>query len=99
MTGTPDTEVPESKWWDTVRVFYPYLSVLVFGPACLAFGWHWPALAFAAVGVVVVAKWFGWRSCVSLPVLVANTLETLLAVWFIVRDWRDRLPLPPEVAS
>lgn len=83
---------------DTARVFYPYLSVLVAGPLCLILGWHWAALAFTAVGAFVVAKWFWYRSCVTLPLIVWNAAEAMLALFFIVRDWRDRLPPPPEVA-
>jgi hypothetical protein len=97
MTDTPTPDEPGWGWVDTVRVFYPYFSVLVFGPVCLTFGWHWAALVFTTAGAFVVAKWFWYRSCVSLPLLVWNTVEAMLAFSFIVRDWRGRLPAPPEV--
>jgi hypothetical protein len=79
---------------DTVRVFYPYLSVLVFGPVCLAFGWHWAAPAVTAVGAFVLVKWNWYRSCATLPLLLWNTAEVMLALSFIVRDWHERIHPP-----
>jgi hypothetical protein len=94
MEDEADPDELKWSWWDAIRMFYPYLSVLVFGPVCLAFGWHWAALAISAVGTLVVVKWHWYRSCSTLPLLAWNSAEGVLALFFIVRDFRDRVSPP-----
>ena len=99
ISDAPDPDDPEPGWLDKVRVFYPYLSALVFGPLCLNFGWHWLAVLFTAVAVLVVIRGLDPLRLAFLALLLWNSTELLLALCLILCDLNHRLKALPDAAQ
>lgn len=64
--------------------WYPFLSVLILGPTCLILGWNWLALAVTALGVGIVLCFFEIIRIVTLPLLLWNLAESMLALCFLI---------------
>ena len=69
----------------------PYASALVVAPGCLILGWYWIALSACVIGMATVARYFWMLSIVTLPLLLLNLWEALLALLLIVIELNKSL--------
>lgn len=98
MKTDPDPDELEERRWETVLVFYPYLSGLLLGPLCLIVGWHLVAWLLTCIGFITVGKRFN-GSIAHQGQLLANLLGMVISMCFIVWDRFNALLNSTQTAS
>lgn len=88
MTGIADSSAHNDddrlSWLEWALFWYPFISVLLLGPVFLVLGWNWLALTVTALGAGVVLCFFEIIRFVTLPLLLWNAAESMLAIYVLV---------------